>query len=277
MRNTNLIYSRKNLSKLYNCSTFGCLHCNTEYPEYIQRLEEDIIFLEKDLSKKKNRYMIHCGAMIDCKLPSDKKIEFTRKTIDIVYKYSYGISILTKSTELLEDMEKLVEINNEKRVVIMTPICASDDYLSKKIDSNASSIKDRFEMLAKFNKRGIDTVVWISSILPFINDSPTNIKGILDLCKKVGVKAIITSNLAVTLTDETKDYFYEKMDRYPDIKEKYINQFEYSNNISTLNNIKLENIIFKFCLDNDIVYGTDNVFDFIDVMPERETLFDFEF
>lgn len=277
MKNSSLVIPKKNLNKLFNCNTFGCINCDNNHDEYVKELEEDALLLEGALSKKKTRFMIHSGTMCDCKLPLNKKLEITRKTLDVVYKYAYGMTILTKHTEILEDIEKLVEINDEKRVVIMTPISTSEEYINKKVDPNSTSIKERFEMLSKFNKRGIDTVVWITPILPFINDTTTNIKGILDLCKKTGVKAIMTSNLGVSLNEQNKEYFYDKLDKFPGIKEKYVEQFEYSNNISTAQNIKLENIIFKFCEQNNIIYETDNVFDFIDFMPERESLFDFEF
>ena len=37
----------------------------------------------------------------------------------------------------------------------------------------------------------IPTVVWLSPILPFINDTEENINGILDYCVRAGVKGII--------------------------------------------------------------------------------------
>lgn len=233
MKHCSLVLPRKKLNELYTCVTFGCNSCSTVHDEYIVKLEKDLSLIESSLSKKKTRYMLHSNSMCDCKLPLEKKIDITKKIIDITYKYAYGLTLLTKNIEILDEMERLVEINKEKRVVIMTTICSSEEYLNKKIDQNNASIKDKFEMLSKFNKRGIDTIVWITPILPYINDSTSNIKGILDLCKKTGVKGIMTSNLSVNLLDETKEYFYDQLDKFPNLKEKYIEQFDYSNNINT--------------------------------------------
>ena len=47
------------------------------------------------------------------------------------------------------------------------------------------------EALKVFQGHGIPTIVWLTPILPFINDTRENIEGILDNCIQAKVKGII--------------------------------------------------------------------------------------
>lgn len=270
-----LTKSLKNLSDLYPWCTQGSIYCINNINEELI-VKEDIDLLEKELSRKKTRFMIHSNIMSDC-LPLENKKELINQTLNIFYNHAFGVSLLTKSNYLMNEIDLIEKINKQKRVVVMTTLTSANEELCKKIEPNASTTKERFEMLKELNKRGIDTVVCISPILPYINDSVENIKQILNYCKKAGVKAIITFGLTLTLKENTRDDFYNEVEKlFPKVLSKYIDNFGNSCNISTKQNTVLENIIFKFCLDNNIIYGDDEVFQFINHFPERTTLFDFE-
>ena len=53
-------------------------------------------------------------------------------------------------------------------------------------------------MLEEMRKRGIPTVVWLTPILPFINDTEENITSILNECVRVGVKGIVDFGMGLT-------------------------------------------------------------------------------
>ena len=59
-----------------------------------------------------------------------------------------------------------------------------DEELCKKIEPNVSTTKERVEALKILRDEGIPTVVWLTPILPFINDTEENILGILNCCKE---------------------------------------------------------------------------------------------
>lgn len=59
-----------------------------------------------------------------------------------------------------------------------------DEKLCKKLEPNVSTTKERFETLKQLNEAGIPTVVWLCPILPFINDTEENMRGISDMRRK---------------------------------------------------------------------------------------------
>ncbi len=271
----NKLLSNKNLINLYDEHNHDSIYI-TPKEEVERSYKLDLENLKKDLSKKKNRHMLHMGLINDAYPTIEEKLNVTKEVLDIVYDYAYGISIYTKSNLILRDIDILSKINEQKKVVVMIPITTYSDQTSKLIEPNSATTKERYNILSECNKRGIETVVWINPILPYINDSVESIKSILQNCKKYGVKAIITLGLGLNINDDDREYFFKNIyNNFPSVRDRYVEQFSEDNNISTPKNITLENIIFKYCLDNNMMYGIEKIFEYLNEFPERESLFDF--
>jgi len=104
-----------------------------------------------------------------------------------------------------------------------------DEELCKKIEPNVSTTKERVEALKILRDEGIPTVVWLTPILPFINDTEENILGILNCCKEAKAFGIICFGMGLTLRDGNREYFYSQLDKkFPKLKERCIR--EYGNN-----------------------------------------------
>jgi DNA repair photolyase len=83
----------------------------------------------------------------------------------------------------------------------------------KKIEPNVSTTKERFEALLTLRDAGIPTVVWLTPLLPYINDTEENLLGILNYCKKAKVYGILCFGIGVTLRDGNREYFYAQLDK----------------------------------------------------------------
>ena len=73
-----------------------------------------------------------------------------------------------------------------------------DEDLCRKIEPYVSTTKERVAVLKKLHEAGIPTIVWLSPILPFINDTEENIKGIIRYCIEAKVKGIICFGMGLT-------------------------------------------------------------------------------
>ena len=75
-------------------------------------------------------------------------------------------------------------------------------------------------------KNGIPTIVQLTPILPFINDTENNITVILNECVRVGVKGSIDFGMGLTLREGDREYYYAALDKYfPGMKECYIKRY----------------------------------------------------
>ncbi len=121
-------------------------------------------------------------------------------------------------------------------------------------------------------KAGIPTVVWLTPILPFINDNADNINGILNYCKEAKVKGILTFGIGMTLRYGNREYFYDKLTQhFPELKREYIKRYGSSYGIKSPANARLSRLIKDFCAQNKMLYGEQSIFSYINDLPQDIT------
>ena len=189
---------------IYRGCTHGCIYCDSRslcyqftHPfEDIEVKKNAPELLEKALSSKRNKCMIATGSMSDPYMHCEKDLRLTRRCLEIIYKHGFGAAVQTKSDMILEDIDLLDKINRDTKCVVQMTLTTYDDELCKIIEPNVCNTKRRIEVLEEMQKRGIPTVVWLTPVLPFINDTEENITAILNECVRVGVKGIICFDMA---------------------------------------------------------------------------------
>ena len=118
--------------------------------------------------------------------------------------------------------------------------------------------RQRAEALRKFRDAGIPTVVWLSPLLPWLNDTPENILGILEYCRGAGVKGIINFGMGLTLRDGDRQYFYRQLDRYfPGMKERYIRAFGDAYQCPSPNEKRMSAILREECGKRGVICETE--------------------
>ena len=109
-----------------------------------------------------------------------------------------------------------------------------------------STSKERFEVLKQLRDAGIPAIVWLSPVLPFINDTEENIEGILDYCIDAGVYGIINFGMGMTLRAGDREYFYAALDKhFPGLKEQFHHKYGYAYQIASSQDAKLMKLFHK--------------------------------
>jgi DNA repair photolyase len=265
------ILSPSNGMNLYRGCTHGCIYCDSRSMCYHMEHDfEDIEvkqnapqILEEQLKRKRNPCMIGTGSMCDPYIPLEEELRMTRQCITLIERYGFGLSILTKSSRILQDMDILKSINGKTKCVVQVTLTTYNEELCRKIEPNVSTTFERFQVLKAMNEAGIPTVVWLCPILPFINDSEENLRGLLDYCIKAKVHGILCW-FGVTLREGDREYFYSALDRlFPGMKERYIETYGNSYSCSSPNNDRLTEIFREVCEEHSILYKTNEVFDYL--------------
>ena len=280
------ILSAHNGMNIYRGCSHGCIYCDSRSKCYqINHLFEDIevkenatILLEQALIRKKTKCMIGTGSMTDPYIHLEKKLENTRKCLELIYKYGFGLSIQTKSNLILRDIELLKKINERTKCVVSITMTTYDDELVKLIEPNVSSTKERFEVLKILRDNNIPTIIWLTPILPFINDNLENIKGIIEYAKEANVYGIICFNMGLTLREGNREYFYKELDKkFPGLKEKYIKKYGNSYEVISPKNYELMNYFYNECKKNNIETDYNKIFKYMNTLEtkkEQLSLFD---
>ena len=130
--------------------------------------------------------------------------------------------------------------------------------------------KRRIEVLEEMRKRGIPTMVWLTPILPFINDTEENIRSILDECIRVGVKGIICFDMGLTLREGDREYYYAALDKYfPGMKQRYIKRYGNAYALPSPNAEALSALFHSLCEAHGLLSNPEDCFRFMYELPER--------
>lgn len=266
------ILSAKNGMNLYRGCQHGCIYCDARSDCYhINHVFDDIAvkenaltLLEDSLRRKRKPCMIGTGSMSDPYIPLEEDLCYTRQALELIKRYGFGVTLITKSNRVLRDLDLLKAINEQTKCVIQMTLTTYDDVLCRKLEPNVCTTSERFKTLKILHSEGIPTVVWLCPILPFINDTPENINGILDYCLEANVRGIINFGMGLTLRDGNREYFYRHLDlHFPGLKQEYIRRYGNSYILDSPNSCELMRLFHKRCETAGILHDNEQVFQYL--------------
>ena len=226
--------------------------------------------LEDALRRKRKRCMIGTGAMSDPYIPLELDLEYTRKALLIIERYGCGVTLQTKSDRVLRDLDILKRITEKTKAGVQMTLTTADDTISKIIEPNVCTSRERFEALKILRDNGIPTVVWLCPILPYINDTRENIEAILQMCVEARVRGVINFGMGMTLREGDREYFYRKLDSsFPGLKECYIRKYGNSYEIPSPHSSELMRLFHQICEKNGNMHSNDEIFAYLHRFEEK--------
>ncbi len=271
---------------IYRGCTHGCVYCDSRsrcyqftHPfEDVEVKQNAPDLLEKALRSKRKKGMIGTGAMSDPYMHCEEELRLTRRCLEIILKHGFGAAIQTKSDRILQDIDLLDAINRSAKCVVQMTLTTYDDRLCGILEPNVCSTKRRIEVLEEMQKRGIPTIVWLTPILPFINDTDENVTSILNECVRTGVRGIIDFGMGLTLREGDREYYYAALDRhFPGMKERYVRNYGNAYELPSPRAKELTAILRRICREKGMMASPEDCFRYMQDMPERDeqlSLFD---
>lgn len=248
---------------LYRGCVHGCIYCDSRSSCYNIKNFDEVLYkenavniLKKELKSKKKKGVIMTGAMSDPYNPYERELQLTRNSLELISKYGFGVSIITKSDLITRDSQILKDISKHSITCVNITITTASDDLAKKIEPHAPSSSKRFEAVKILRNNNITTGVLMTPTLPFINDTKENIINMVKLAKRHNASYIYAyKDFCVSLRSNQRMYYYSKLDElFPGIKNKYINTFKDKYWCCSKNKEKLWEIFVNECIKNNIEY-----------------------
>lgn len=273
------ILSAQNGMNLYRGCSHGCIYCDSRSKCYhmehdfqdIEVKSNALQLLEAALRKKRKRCMIGTGAMTDPYIPLEMDLGHTRKSLELIEQYGFGVAIQTKSDRILRDLDVLDRIHRKTKCVVEMTMTTWDDALCKILEPAVCPTSRRFEVLRILQEHGIPTVVWFSPLLPFINDTEENLRGIMDYCIRAKVYGVLCFGIGLTLREGNREYFYQQLDRYfPGMKERYIAAYGNGYEVTSPRNRELMALFYKLCRDNEIISDVSEIFQYMKDFEDKQ-------
>ena len=118
----------------------------------------------------------------DCYQPIERKLGITRSILEVCLKYKHPVSILTKNTVILRDLDILSALAKHNLVVAMVTITSLDESLRQRMEPRTATYKNRLNVLKKLSENNIPCGVMTAPIIPQLNshEIPAVIKAAAD-------------------------------------------------------------------------------------------------
>ncbi|CAL2084550.1 conserved protein of unknown function [Tenacibaculum sp. 190524A02b] len=229
----------------YQGCEHGCIYCyarnSHEYWGYSAGLDFERKILYKtnapELLEKKLRSRswvpknIMLSGNTDCYQPIEKKLQITRKMLEVLLKLKHPVSILTKNSLVLRDIDIIKEMASMNLIRVNISITSLSEEVRRKVEPRTASIKKRLETVRILSENKVPVGVMMAPIIPAINNHE-----IIPLVKKVSVLgAKSVGYTVVRLNGAIGEIFTNWVKKtYLDRADKILNQIKACHN-GTLN------------------------------------------
>lgn len=167
----------------YQGCEHGCIYCYARnshtYWGFSAGLDfESKLIIKENVAKKLEEALvakswkvqpIMLSGNTDCYQPIEKKFQLTRKVLEVCLKYRNPVSIITKNSLVLRDMDLLSELASLSLVHVYFSITSLDEKLRAVLEPRTSSYKKKLEAVAELSKENIPVGIMNAPIIPGLN------------------------------------------------------------------------------------------------------------
>lgn len=167
----------------YQGCEHGCVYCyarnSHEYWGFNSSIDFESRIIVKEnapelleqyfLKSKKEVQPIALSGNTDCYQPAERKYEITRKLLQLFLKYRSPVSIITKNSLILRDLDLLKGLAKQNLVHVMISITSQNEELRRILEPRTSSAKNKFKAIRKLTDHGVPVGVMTAPIIPGLN------------------------------------------------------------------------------------------------------------
>ncbi len=173
------------------------------------------------LKKSWQPQSIELSGNTDCYQPVERRLELTRRCLEVFLRYKNPVSVITKNALITRDMDILKELSELNLVTAAISITTLNRDLSRKLEPRTSVPSQRFETVKALAEAGIPVGVMVAPIIPGLNDR--EIPSIIKQASDSG--ASFAGKIILKLPYSVKDLFLDWLERnYPEKASKIINR-----------------------------------------------------
>lgn len=219
----------------YRGCEHGCIYCYArpthEYLGFSAGLDfETKIMVKRDapellekefLNKNWVPQSVFFSGNTDCYQPAEKKLELTRKCLEVFLRFKNPVSIITKNALVQRDIDILKELSQLNLIRVVISITTLKKELQRKMEPRTSSPAMRLRTIEFLSNNGISTAVNIAPVIPGLTDE--EIPAILKAASESGAK--LAGRVMLRLPHSVKELFTDWLRReFPERSDKILNR-----------------------------------------------------
>jgi len=185
----------------YRGCEHGCIYCfarpthaylglspGIDFETKLAVKQDAATLLAKELQARSYRCdTIALSPNTDCYQPLDRELGLTRKILEVLQRCDHPVSIITKSSLVLRDVDILADMAKRKLANVVVSVTTLDASLSSKLEPRASAPHRRLKTIETLSSAGIPVGILFAPLIPYINDA--EMEDVLGACSKAGARA----------------------------------------------------------------------------------------
>jgi DNA repair photolyase len=184
----------------YRGCEHGCIYCfarptheylgfsaGLDFESRIMVKPDAARLLEEELSSPKwTPQLLMMSGVTDCYQPIERKLQITRKCLEVLAKFRNPVGILTKNRLVTRDIDILSELASHKCAVVNLSVTSLDSKLQQILEPRTSAPAARLDAVAQLRAANIPVGVMVAPVIPGINDH--EIPAIVAACANAGAQ-----------------------------------------------------------------------------------------
>ncbi len=111
------------------------------------------------------------SGVTDCYQPVERRLELTRRCLEVCARFRQAVAIVTKNALLLRDLDILTEMARRNLVHVVVSVTTLDARLAHEMEPRASLPAQRLAMIERLSAAGVPVAVLIAPVVPGLTDS----------------------------------------------------------------------------------------------------------
>ena len=156
---------------------------------------------------------IALGINTDGWQPLEKRLKVTRSVLEVLAECRHPVTIVTKSTLILRDLDLLQDLARDQLVSVMVSVTSLDNDIKRTLEPRTASPQARLKVIEQLAAAGVPVGVLVAPVIPSLTDH--ELEQILEAAKAAG--ATSAGYVLLRLPLEVKDLFREWLtEHYPE-------------------------------------------------------------
>lgn len=164
---------------------------------------------------------IAMGTATDPYQHCEGRYKLTRGIVQALTDFANPLSILTKSTMILRDLDLFRELDEAAGVTVSMSVGTLDEDVRRVVEPGTPPGRRRLEILTRFAEAGIRTGVLVAPILPGLTDDEEHLDEIVGACAEAGVD--YATPIVLHVRQGIREHFMPWMqETYPWLYPRYV-------------------------------------------------------
>jgi DNA repair photolyase len=211
----------------YRGCSHGCVYCfarpthaylglspGLDFETRLFYKDNAVELLRAELSKRNYRCKpIALGINTDGWQPLERRLMVSRSILAVLAECRHPVTIVTKSTLILRDLDLLQDLARDRLVSVMVSITSLDAGIKRTLEPRAAAPQARLKVIERLSAAGVSVGVLVAPVIPALTDH--EMEHILEAAQLAG--ATSAGYVLLRLPHEVKDLFREWLaEHHPD-------------------------------------------------------------